>query len=71
MFNLANAGSGIKKAAYQNGIRSGKYEFININARGGQDFVKVVSDTGKEVVLDDIQVEIASMYTWQEIRSGR
>ena len=69
MFNLANASSGIKKAAYQNGVRSGKYEILNMNAKGG-DFVKVISKTGREVVLTDIDAEIASMYTWQEIRSN-
>ena len=70
MFNLQTASSGVKKAAYRLGIRSGKYEphFAN---EPFEKMVTVYGDNGKVAEITQIDAELADDYTWKEIRSGQ
>ncbi|MGB4951243.1 MAG: hypothetical protein WBO55_11475 [Rhizobiaceae bacterium] len=70
MFNLQNAPSNLKKAAYRAGIRSGKYEIINMNAAPHDAMYRVVFGN-KEVEFSQIDCRLAQDYTWSEIRSGK
>lgn len=75
MFDLINAGSGVKKAAYRKGIRSGNYEPIfdrreHVEMDVPRKVARVVGDNGKEVILDEFDVDLAMDYTWKEIRGG-
>ena len=71
MFNLQTASSGVKKAAYRAGVRSGMWKPVGRSDMPYEPFVEVHGDNGKVIEITPIDVELANDYTWQEIRSGR
>ena len=71
MFELKNASSGVKKAAYLKGIRSGRYNAWYKPAPyfNEENICAIVGDDFKEVVITTFDAKYASQHTWAELRS--
>jgi len=69
VFDLKYASSNLKKAAYLQGIRTGRNHAWYEPRPSGEEVYALVGDDLKQVKITVFDVEYAAQYTWEELYS--